>query len=320
MRYLQTLPLLAAALVLSACEGADDPLAPAPEPVATDITTSGEAPAALVSGQLLTFTSYRNGQADIYRMDPQGLNLLPLTTSASKETSPAWSYDNTRIALVRSRAYSGTLYDDIYLINRDGSNGHWARSTATGLSTTYPAWSPDGSRLVVAIGLNGGPYLATLDLATGQLAYVLNSAKYPIAGSKPSYDPTGKAITFVGPTGRTLDRVVPGNNPTHLVSSDTPIGRPAYSPDGKKIAYSRVLSGTSNTEIFVRNLADGATKRLTSSAGFDGEPTWSPDGGKIAFASKRTGQSQIYTMSATGGTPTRITHTSTQELTPAWTH
>lgn len=319
MRYPLTLPLLAAALALSACDGTENALAPAPEPVASETITSGDAPAALASGQLITFASYRNGQADIYRMDPQGLNVLPLTTSASKETTPAWSYDNTRIALVRSRSYGGSLYNDIYLINRDGSNGHWARPTASGISVTDPSWSPDGSRLVVVVWVAVGPCLATLDIATGQMTYV-RTTNYVAMGSKPSYDPTGKAIAFVGPTGKTLDRIIPGNNPTHLVSSDTPIGRPAYSPDGKKIAYSRVLSGTSNTEIFVRNLADGVTKRLTYSAGFDGEPTWSPDGSKIAFASKRTGQSQIYTMSSTGGTPTRITHTGTQELTPAWTH
>ena len=165
-----------------------------------------------------------------------------------------------------------------------------------------------------------GPCLATLDIATGQLAYVLDNTKYPGRGMKPSYDPTGKAIAFVGPTGRTLDRIIPGSSPTRLVSSDTPIGRPAYSPDGKKIAYSRILSGTSNTEIFARSLADGVTKRLTNSGGFDGEPTWSPDGSRIAFASKRSGTSQIYTMRSAGGTPTRITHTGTQELTPAWTH
>jgi WD40-like Beta Propeller Repeat len=43
-------------------------------------------------------------------------------------------------------------------------------------------------------------------------------------------------------------------------------------------------------------------------------------GTKIAFASDRSGQYQVYVMSATGGSPVRITHTSTMEAEPFWSH
>jgi len=88
---------------------------------------------------------------------------------------------------------------------------------------------------------------------------------------------------------------------------------------GKRIAYSNEASDD-NLEIFVKNLTDGTTKRLTNSAGSDLQPSWSPDGSKIAFASRRTGQYQIWTMPASGGSPTRITHTTTMEISPAWSH
>jgi TolB protein len=51
-----------------------------------------------------------------------------------------------------------------------------------------------------------------------------------------------------------------------------------------------------NTEIYVKNLVAGTTKRLTFSSAADRNATWSPDGTKIAFSSERTGVSQIYTI------------------------
>jgi len=314
------------ALALQACDDGRTPLGPEAEPVPAP--GAGIAPndaiASLTTADRIVFTSFRNnGQADIYKMDPLGQNLVPLTTSSAYETRPAWSYDNIRVALVRPRPYGPNYYDDIYLVRRDGSDGHWARPTAAPFHITDPSWSPDGTRLLVAVYTTGGPYLAKLDLASGQLSYVTYYASpyspSVVPGTKPTYDPTGKIIAFVGPTAKTLDRLV-NNSLTHLVSADGPIGRPAFSRDGTKIAYSRMLSGTINSEIFVRALADGTTKRLTNDPGFDGEPTWSPDGSKLAFTSTRSGQYQIYTMTASGGSVTRITKTSTKEQGPAWTH
>ncbi len=62
------------------------------------------------------------------------------------------------------------------------------------------------------------------------------------------------------------------------------------------------------------------TTRLTYSAGPDFEPTWSPDGTKIAFTSRRSRQYQVWVVSATGGSPVRITHTSTIESEAFWSH
>ena len=71
----------------------------------------------------------------------------------------------------------------------------------------------------------------------------------------------------------------------------------------------------------MKNLGTGVVTKLTSSTAADGLATWSPDGTKLAFVSYRTGPGQIYTMSSsTGGSLTRITHTSFSEGAPMWTH
>jgi TolB protein len=83
---------------------------------------------------------------------------------------------------------------------------------------------------------------------------------------------------------------------------------PAWSPDGRKIAFVR------NNDIYVMN-ADGSGRRwLTHIPGMDLVPTWSPDGRKIAFVSRRKrcpsepddrlayvcGNAEIYVMNADG--------------------
>ena len=73
-------------------------------------------------------------------------------------------------------------------------------------------------------------------------------------------------------------------------------------------------------EIFVKSLVDGLVKRLTYATGPDLWPNWSPDGSKIVFSSNRNGHLQIWSVSATGGSATRLSHNSYDERTPVWSH
>lgn len=64
-----------------------------------------------------------------------------------------------------------------------------------------------------------------------------------------------------------------------------------WSPDGKYIAYScRKLTGkkyafSTNTEIYIYNVADGTSTAVTSGGGYDTDPVWSPDGSRLAWIS-----------------------------------
>ena len=73
---------------------------------------------------------------------------------------------------------------------------------------------------------------------------------------------------------------------------------PAWSPDGRKIAFAGERDG--NSEIYLMN-ADGSGQRsLTSDLAYDGDPAWSPDGRKITFVSNRDGRYAVYVMNADG--------------------
>ena len=147
------------------------------------------------------------------------------------------------------------------------------------------------------------------------------------APDHPRDDPTGQRIVYVGSDSKSILQInADGSGQKTLLSNSQTFGSPAYSPDGKRIAYSRYAATTVNgytvysPDIFVTNLVDGTTKRIVGHSAYDTGPTWSPDGTRIAFESSRSGKAQIYTVSASGGAVTRITQTSSGETSPAWTH
>ena len=323
--------LLALALAVGACDGGQDSLAPtdsetaatpagAPAGEAADTAASGPT-AALVTSQRIVFSSTRTGQFDLFKADPQGGNTVRLTSAKASDTEPAWSFDNKRIALVRPRPDgNGATHNDIYIINADGSNGHWARSKANSSELSHPRWSPDGSRLVLTMSIGSDDYVAYLNLATGQLsAYSTGYGGLP--GMYPSYTSAGQ-IVYVGPTGGTIIRMnADGSNRKTLLTSTERLADPALSPDGKKLAYAVETSWITFTHaIRVRNLATGVTTQLSKSLSSDRQPSWSPDGSRIAFSSLRSTKTQIWTMSATGGTPTRVTNSDGNEFDPSWSH
>ena len=96
--------------------------------------------------------------------------------------------------------------------------------------------------------------------------------------------------------------------------------KPAWSPDGERIAFVREARG--NADIYVADADGQNARRLTRARGGDVTPAWSPDGTRIAFASNRAGLYRIYTMTAEG-TDVRLVAAKRQRgdsFVPAWSH
>jgi Tol biopolymer transport system component len=75
---------------------------------------------------------------------------------------------------------------------------------------------------------------------------------------------------------------------------------PALSPDEKQLAVDRVDPKTRTRDIWLFDLARGASSRLTFDPADDLSPTWSPDGKRVAFTSERNGHRDIYQKLASG--------------------
>jgi Tol biopolymer transport system component len=326
-RRIRPLSLVATAVLsFAACSGDDSPLAPedaAPSPSLTtdEATATVGAQATLITNQRIAFLSARSGTFSVYKMDTEGNNVVRLTKTGNDVFQPEWSYNNARIAVVRSRRDEyGASNADIWLVNADGTNGHWLRPTMSLWPLKDPSWAPDGSHLLVTMYFAPNWYLAKLDVASGNVT-LLHPYGGGIIGDHPSYDKAGKRITYVGAGHKTVDQVfADGSGHKVLYKTDTyTVDLPRYSPDGGRIVFQKGQVGV-NTDVFVKNLGTGVVTKVTSSTKSDGLATWSPDGTRLAFVSWRSGAAQIYTMSSTGANVTRITHTSTAEGSPVWTH
>ena len=71
--------------------------------------------------------------------------------------------------------------------------------------------------------------------------------------------------------------------------------------NGNKVAY------TYGADVWVTNLSNNITTRLTSTGAVESNPVFSPDGKTIAFTSNRSGTNAVYTVPVEGGTPARLT-------------
>ena len=95
-------------------------------------------------------------------------------------------------------------------------------------------------------------------------------------------------------------------------------GDPAWSPDGRQIAFSSDRDG--NREIYVMGADGGSVRRLTDHPAWDGHPYWSPDGSRILFESNRgPGQTfEVLTMLANGRRLRRLTVNDVDDKHPSW--
>jgi len=82
-------------------------------------------------------------------------------------------------------------------------------------------------------------------------------------------------------------------------------GRFELSPDEKRIVYERLDADGRHANLWLLDLARSSTSRLTATAGSDYAPVWSPDGGRILFGSARQGLSDLFEVSAGGGSAER---------------
>jgi Tol biopolymer transport system component len=236
-------------------------------------------------GQQLAF-GIRGRGYDLYAIDPAGSKPTRLTDGVD----PAWSPDGEQIAYTKylkepnepnpeaPSSASATPEPfietpSIFVMNTDGSGGKQLLDKAAG----QPVWSPDGKEIAFTLN-NPGYYKGIGYIYCG--IYVINA------------DGSGM--------------------PRKLATGPGCASSPAWSPDGKKIAYTNGLGSDElareKTEIYVAYAPgwEDHTKEpeaITDSAPGTavGDPSWSPDGKELAYTySDQEGKTSIYKMGADG--------------------
>jgi TolB protein len=83
-----------------------------------------------------------------------------------------------------------------------------------------------------------------------------------------------------------------GFNPKILYRSAYPLMSPAWSPDGKRLAF--VSFENNRAQVSVVDVITGRVERLSAFPGINGAPAWSPDGRKLAVVLSKEGTPKIY--------------------------
>jgi Tol biopolymer transport system component len=257
-------------------------------------------------------------RARIIRLSLDTLEKQPLTSppeSSAGDMFPSYSPDGTQIAFVRSGSAG---YGDLDVWVQPVAGGEARRLTSGEYDYCEGlAWTDDGSEILFSTGWSGTILRVGLEGgAPRPVAGVGQSAAWAsIRGDRMVYSQSTfqpRDIWRVpGRRGAAADRTA-----ERLIASSGSENDPAYSPDGRRIAFQSSRSGFLN--IWVCD-SDGAHPvQLTSFERHTGTPRWSPDGRRIVFDSYEAGDWNLYVIAADGGVPRRLTREPSDDNTGTW--
>lgn len=98
---------------------------------------------------------------------------------------------------------------------------------------------------------------------------------------------------------------IDGYEPQSLLVSSEPIMSPAWSPDGKQLAY--VSFEKKRAQIYTVSIENGQRRLISSFPGINGAPAWSPDGRQLALVLSKSGSPKVYTVDLSSGNLKQLT-------------
>ena len=241
------------------------------------------------------------------------LQTTPLTSYVGMEFTPAFSPDGKQVAF----AWNGEKGDnyDIYVKLVEAGTPH--RLTTHPAEDTFPTWSPDGSHIAFRRHTNesdaiylipslSGPERKLADLFPRLLGAAVggDGLASSVDGKSlavPDKSSAGEPFSIVLISTETGEKRKLSSPPAESVGDNTP----AFSPDGRQLAFSR-MSGQGVEDIYLVSAEGSEPRQLTFDNRFITDLNWTADGREIVFISDRAGDTGLWRVSATGGTPERL--------------
>ena len=272
----------------------------------------------------ILFTSLRDGNSEIYIMNPDGSEQVNLTQHPAVDQQPVWSPTGEQILFISNRRdFRPRGRRDLYLMDPDGSNVRRVFKKKIEGWRKSPTWSPDGKQIAYRQvywegGGTSGMYIATL----GE-----QEEKYIGKFSSPAWSPDGTEIACgAAEPGREWIVLIDAQTHTHerlLPKKTLPWQQdPSWSATGDKLAFAgnnsplpvildRDLHNAwrDKQTIFIVNRDGTGLQQLVEEAGsYALYPELSPNGDEVLYTKAINEQSQIFKVDVNSGIRTQLTH------------
>jgi len=263
-------------------------------------------------GRTLCYGGFR----DLWLVPVDGGSPSRLAAEDTRDSDPVWSADGKQIIFNSGRDNSLALWR----IEIDGSRPE--RLTAGTSDEGQPSLSLDGRWLAYSTR-ESNPDIVVLDRQTGNRESIVGAT----LENEPAIAPDGRSLVFMSDRRGTFDLWLqslldgrPNGTPRRLTDHPGIAAVPDFSPDGRWIAYFRVLEG--QLDIWVVPVEGGLPQRFTDHPATDVHPSFSPDGTRLAFVSNRDGVNNIWVAPVAEGRrtgePWQLTHGESVHNFPRW--
>ncbi len=238
-------------------------------------------------------------------------------TAGSNDSSPRWSADGRHLAFIRAPAGEvkpkdreerarGVGKPQIWVLATDGGEARQLTFERHGAGD--PVWAPDGRSLLYTAPVGDADDQeaddAQLDEKRVPAVRTIDRLWYRLDGKGWTYEQ--RSHLFLTP--------VTGGEPRQLTDGDWDDGAPAWSPEGRRVAFTSDRSAErwrwAGNDVWILDIGSGALRRLTDESVECGPPAWSPDGEALAFTSSKRrrsgGHTDLVVAAASGATPPRL--------------
>jgi dipeptidyl aminopeptidase/acylaminoacyl peptidase len=251
---------------------------------------------------------------DVWMVNWDGAQQIQVTSTPEGESSPRWSPDNKYLSFISSR--QGAKGGQVWLLNRAGGEAVKVTEIKGGVSDH--AWAPDGRRLVLVVE---DPDPLDKDIPDEKPDAKPDEKKTPKPIVIDRYHFKADGDGFLrGARSHLYLFDIDSKKVESLTTGKFEEESPAWSPDGRQIAFIRThgegdVDKMPNADLFVIDAKTGAQPRrlTTTTAEESGRPAWSPDGRQIAYLlgdevkNSAYDQSQLMVIPAAGGQPRGLT-------------
>ena len=221
-------------------------------------------------GRWLVFESDRASFRDLFRATAAGGDPQRLTNNAEGNFEPAVSPDGSRVAFVSSRDGDA----EVYVMRADG--GGVRRLTTFYRDDWSPRWSPDGRTIAFLSNRERVDRIFLVGADGSGMRQLTTQRDSSVAEGEFVWSPDGARIAFVERPreGRARIRVaeVRTGAARDVTAGTAEAGNPAWSPDGKYLAYFSEEAG--DPDLYLARADGTGATRLTHSKGADWLPRW----------------------------------------------